>query len=930
MLKLALSQLRDQPRRYISVLLAITIGVTFLASALLVGSSSTASLRNSLGATYSKADLVMAPAAGADDTFSTMESLAEVAGSSSEPGPLQDVEGVQEAYAHVVTAVGVQRPADAQGQGTWSPDSDYALASTVPEDSSLVAEPLTAGEYPAAGSATEITLDERTAQDFGLDVGSTTFLMSGSSADAAGRKVTVTGLTEVSQDPNAIGAIQLKMDQALAEALKTDMARALTSGAGAAAGEDGISAAEVEEMLGREYAEHVLIRLADGANLATVQAALQEFASAEGMEASVATPDTQAQEQVAQMTGSNIFVYVLGAFAVIALLVTALVISNTFSVLVAQRSRDLALQRALGASRRQVRGAVLTEAGIIGVVGAIIGSALASGIVAALVAWGSTNQGFGFLTFEVNPRDLIACVAVGMVLTILASMSAALAATRVSPLEAMRPREEAAVGNRAGTVRLVLGGIALLGGLAALVWGTAEANLAIAVAGGALSFVGVLMLAIIFVPAVVSVAGLAAQPAGVPGRMARLNSVRNPGRTASTAAALLIGTTLVAMMLTGGRTAQQQMDTIFAAEFPVDLQVQLVGGEGAASGTDAGAQQPSAGADAGGLDAAESLTAQQAVSGVDGIDSAALLLPAGVTAAEAGVEAEGAPVFAADPDELRSVVSGMPAGDATERLGEPGTILVPNTIEADTLTVAGATGSVELDVIHSASSAISPVMTLEDARSIGLEEGPTTGSTRGSAQGAGQDPVAPQLWLDASEAVTMDGLQQLNTDIAQAAGVSQDKITGDLSIRLLFSVVIDGMLMVVTALLAVSVLIALIGVANTLSLSAIERSRENSLMRALGLTRRGLRGMLALEAVLISGVAALIGCALGTFYGGMGAHTVFGPMAAGIGQSIVWPVVPWWELAVIVAVSVLAGLLASVAPSQRAAKLAPVQGLALA
>ncbi|MEV4899904.1 ABC transporter permease [Citricoccus sp. NPDC055426] len=896
MLKLALSQLRDQPRRYISVLLAITIGVTFLASALLVGSSSTASLRNSLGATYSKADLVMAPEAGTGDTYGTMEALAEVAGSSAEPGPLQDVEGVREAYAHVVAAVGLQRPADAQGQGTWTADSDFALASTVPEDTSLMAEPLVAGEYPAAGSATEITLDERTAQDFGLDVGSSTFLMSSSSEDAAGRKVTVTGLTEVSQDPNAIGAIQLKMDDALAGALKADMARAMTSEAGAAAGSEGLDAAEIEEMLGRDYAEHVLIRLADGADVATVQAALEEFAETEGMGASVATPDVQAQEQVAQMAGSNIFVYVLGAFAVIALLVTALVISNTFSVLVAQRSRDLALQRALGASRQQVRGAVLTEAGIIGVVGAIIGSALASGIVAALVAWGATNQGFGFLTFEANVRDLLACVAVGMVLTIVASFSAALAATRVSPLEAMRPREDAAVGNRAGVVRLVFGSLFLLAGLAGLVWGAAVANLAIAVAGGALSFVGVLMLAILFVPAVVSVAGLAAKPAGVPGRMARLNSVRNPGRTASTAAALLIGTTLVAMMLTGGRTAQQQMDTIFSAEFPVDLQVQLLGGEDAA--------------------------AQQAVGGVDGIDSAALLLPAGTTAADAGAQAEGVPVFAADPDELRSVVSGMPAGDATERLGDPGTILVPNTIEADTLTVAGATGSVELDVIHSASSALRPVMTLEDARGIGWDEGATTGS--------GQEAAAPLLWLDASDGVTMDGLQQLNTDIAQAAGVSQDKITGDLSVRLLFSVVIDGMLMVVTALLAVSVLIALIGVANTLSLSAIERSRENSLMRALGLTRRGLRGMLALEAVLISGVAALIGCALGTVYGGMGAHTVFGPMAAGIGQAIVWPVVPWWELAVIVAVSVLAGLLASVAPSQRAAKLAPVQGLAMA
>lgn len=917
MLKLALSQLRDQPRRYISVLLAITIGVTFLASALLVGSSSTASLRNSIGATYSQADLVVGPASGSGDTFDAMTSMAEVAGTSSEPGPLQDVEGVKDAYAHVVSPVGVQRPSDAEGEGTWSPDSDFAQASTVPEDTSLVPERLTAGEYPAAGSTTEITVDERTAENFGLDVGSSTFLMSGTSADAAGRKVTVSGLTEVSQDPSAIGAIQLKIDNALAEALKLDAVQAMASDAGAA----GEEAVDPEELLGQDYAEYVLISLEEGADQAAVQAALQEFAETEGMAVTVATPDVQAQEQVAQMAGSNVFVWVLGAFAVIALLVTAMVISNTFSVLVAQRSRDLALQRALGASRRQVRGSVLVEAGVIGILGAIIGSALASGIVAALVLWGSTNEGFAFLTFEANPRDILACVAVGMVMTIIASMSAALAATRVSPLEAMRPREEAAVGNRAGALRLIFGSLFLAAGVAGLVWGAGEANLAIAVAGGALSFVGVLMLAVLFVPAVVSVAGLAARPAGVPGRMARLNATRNPGRTASTAAALLIGTTLVAMMLTGGRTAQQQMDTIFAAEFPVDLQVELVPGNGNESAVDA-APQTGDGSPAAGLNATEAQTARDNVAQVDGIDAAALLLPAGVTepaAGEGSASGEGAdagtPVYAADPADLRSVVSGMPEGEGADRLGEPGTILMPNTVETDTVTVTGASGSLELEVIQSASSAVRPVITLEDARSIGL------------AENAG---VALQLWLNASDAVTMDGLQELNTGIAQASGVSQDKISGDLTFRLLYSVVIDGMLMVVTALLAVSVLIALIGVANTLSLSAIERSRENSLMRALGLTRRGLRGMLALEAVLISGVAALIGCALGTVYGGLGAHTVFGPMAAGIGQSIVWPVVPWWELAVIVGVSVLAGLLASVAPSQRAAKLAPVQGLALA
>ncbi|MDI3330308.1 MAG: ABC transporter permease [Micrococcus sp.] len=897
MLKLALSQLRDQPRRYVSVLLAIVIGVTFLASALLVGSSSTASLRNSLGATYSRADLVIAPAP--DAAFDTLTGLAAAAGTSAEPGPLQDVEGVREAYAHVVTPVGVKRPADREGTGTWGPTSDYALVATMPQDPSLVPEELVDGRYPAAGSASEIVLDERAARDFGLDVGSGTFLMSGMAADAAGRKVTVVGLSEVSQDPNAIGAIQVRADQALTAQLRADAAAAFQPGAGAAAGEpsagEEAAQAEMAEVMTAAYAEYVLVRLEPGADRDAVAAALQDATDAEGLAVTVATPDVQAQQQMAQMAGSNVFVWVLGAFAAIALLVTALVIANTFSVLVAQRSRDLALQRALGASRRQVRGSVLAEAGVVGLVGAAIGIGLACGLVAVLVAWGATNDGFGFLTFEAAPRDLVVSVAVGVLLTMLASSSAAVAATRVSPLEAMRPKEDAALGNRAGVVRLVAGALLLVAGAAGLVWGAASANLGVAVAGGAVSFVGVLMLAVLFVPAVVSVAGQAARPAGVPGRMARVNAVRNPGRTAATASALLIGTTLVAMMLTGGRTAQVQMDTIFSAEFPVDLQVVLAADGGA--------------------------TEREKVAALDGVDAAALLLPAGTAAVDGGSTA----VYAADPAQLREVVAGLPAG-AAERLGDPGTVLVPNTVESGTLTVTGPEGSREFDTVLSASSALLPVISLEDARALGLD----AAAGAGPGAGSGTAEATPQLWLQAGDGITLDGLQELNTAVAQAAGVSQEQVSGELALRLLYSMIIDGMLMVVTALLAVSVLIALIGVANTLSLSAIERTRENSLMRALGLTRGGLRGMLALEAVLISGVAALIGSALGTVYGGLGAHTVFGPMAAGIGQSIVWPAVPWPELALIVLVSVVAGLLASVAPSQRAARLSPVQGLAMA
>lgn len=877
MLKLALSQLRDQPRRYISVLLAIAVGVTFLASALMVGSSSNASLRNSLGSTYSTSDLVVAASDSAEDPWETGQRMTAAAGTASSPGLLSDVDGVQEAFAPVSTYVGLQRPGSLEGRGTASESADFAAVTTLPQNPELVPEQLLEGELPAADSATEIALDQATAQRHGLSVGETTFLLAGSPDNTdSGIRVTVSALLEPSQDPMLAGSSQIRAADPLIRHIET------VSRGGSETGED------TEEISYQPAAEYVLIALEDGADPATVTAQLQSTLDREGISATVKSPDEQVQAQVAQMAGSNIFVYVLAAFAAIALLVTALVISNTFSVLVAQRSRDLALQRALGASRNQIRGSVLVEAAVIGLIGSLIGFAVAAGIVAGLIAIGSALPGFSFLTFGVDPGTVLISVGVGVLLTVLASLAPAALATRVSPLEAMRPREDAAWGNRAGVVRLVVGGLALLTGAAALIWGAFAENLLVAVAGGALSFVGVLMLAVLFVPAAVKVAGVAARPAGVPGVMARLNAVRNPGRTASTAAALLIGTTLVAMMLTGGRTAQHQMDTMMANEYPVDLQVALVDEQ----------HTP--------VDLAAAERARERVAAVPDVADAALLSPAGTTE-------NGTTVLAADPAELRAVVAGLD-GDGMQRLGRPGTILVPAIVETDTLTVNGPSGSVELETVRSTSGGIAPVMTVEDAAQIGSTAERTA------------DGAPHEVWVKTGEGLTLDSAQDITSQVTTAAETSQGNVSGSLTLRLLYTSIIDGMLLVVTALLAVSVLIALIGVANTLSLSAIERTRENSLLRALGLTRKGLRGMLALEAVLISGVAAVLGCTLGTLYGWMGGQAVLGQLVGGV----IWPTVPWWELGVIVLVSVGAGLLASVAPARRATRLSPVQGLATA
>lgn len=179
--------------------------------------------------------------------------------------------------------------------------------------------------------------------------------------------------------------------------------------------------------------------------------------------------------------------------------------------------------------------------------------------------------------------------------------------------------------------------------------------------------------------------------------------------------------------------------------------------------------------------------------------------------------------------------------------------------------------------------------------------------------------------MDLDDSLSPRDLSGVIENITEAASAEQGQVVeGGAPMRALYTTIINAILLVVVVLLAVSVLIALIGVANTLSLSVIERSRENSLLRALGLTKGGMRAMIAIEAVLISAVAATLGCALGVFYGWAGSQLLLGAVI----ESTVVPVVPWLVILGVILVAALAGLLASLAPTRRATRLSPVEGLA--
>ena len=831
MLQVALAQVRLNARRFIAVSLAVLIAVGFLTATLIINSSSKASLTQSVGEGFRNADLVLNGDMYRSDPVILDEETARL---------VQGLPGVEGSYA-------VQRGYASFGTGR---DAVFAQMANIPTYKDLFPADVVEGTLPASNN--EVALDRETAERQDLSIGSTLSL-TGGSADAAPTEVRITALVAPSNDPASMGSAQL---------YATDATTALFS-----AGADGF--------------DTIQLALAGDADPEEVRTAVEQaLASAGKDEVVVRTTAEQTDATVASLTGGDdALTIILLAFAAVALLVCALVVSNTFSVLVAQRTRELALLRCIGAARTQIRRSVIVEALLVGIVSSIAGVVAAIALVGGIVAYLQTIPESGFATLSVSPLSVAAGLGVGILLTLLAALVPARAATSVSPLAALRPAEDVRAGTKRGRVRLAIGLVLLVAGAALLAVGAVNSDLLVALPGGILSFVGVLMCATLFVPSLVRAVGSLAAPLGVPGKLAAVNAVRNPQRTSATASALLIGVTLVTMMMTGAATVRTSLDNVLAGEFPVDVSVT-------------------------GQDRAYTAADADAVRSVEGVEDAVLVPVAGTTDTK---DFGAYDVYALDPAEAAKVLQ-----DSDLVLTDD-TILMPQGVKDETLTVTGADSSVELKVVVSDSRQLRPLISAGTAAALG---GPAP-----VPEAEGYVPM-PELWLSVEDGLNTAALIDLRTDLAERLDVEDYAVNGSAIERAAFEQVINVLLMVVTGLLGVAVVIALVGVANTLSLSVLERTRESSLLRALGLTRSQLRGMLALEAVLIAGVAALMGAVLGSLYGWLGAQSALGSFAS-VALSL-----PWLQLLGVLAVALLAGLAASVLPARRAARLSPVAGLA--
>lgn len=508
-------------------------------------------------------------------------------------------------------------------------------------------------------------------------------------------------------------------------------------------------------------------------------------------------------------------------FALISIFVGAFIIFNTFSMLVAQRTRELALLRAIGASRPQVTRAVIGEAVGVGVVGSTLGLAAGAGLASLL----QSRMGSGGLAFTATP--VIWSYTVGIVVTVVSAYFPARRAAKIPPVAAMR--DDVALPQRSLRIRVALGTLLTLVGAAliALGLGGGGGNPAIPVGAGAfLVFIGVAMLApVISVPVVRVLAAPFAKLTGTPGRLAQQNALRNPRRTAATAAALMIGLALITTVNVLGSTMRASVDSQVDAQFGADYLIQPDGG--------------------GGIEEAVA----RKVAAAPGVQAASLTYggEAKIDGKKAGYMSGDAPVIAkaarlkmlsggADLGADGMMASEKTAKDRGWKVGQAVPVQFPD----------GKTQRLRLAGIFKKSDLI------------------------------GEQLIARQAYLAHTTAPSGDALivDAASTDAATKTaleGTLKDypnlKVSDQAALKKDAREQVDAFVTFLTILLVMSVIIAAVGVVNTLALSVIERTREIGLLRAIGISRRQLRRMIRLESIVIAVFGAVLGMVIGVAFG---------------------------------------------------------------
>jgi putative ABC transport system permease protein len=586
-----------------------------------------------------------------------------------------------------------------------------------------------------------------------------------------------------------------------------------------------------------------------------------------------------AEDQASLADDMAFFNTFLVAFAVIALFVGSFIIYNSFSILVAQRTREMALMRAVGASRRQVTWSVILEAGVVGLIASITGLAAGIGVAAALQKL-LTGMGLDVPADGVvlTRTAVIASLVAGLGVTVASAILPARRAAKVPPIAAMR---EVAQDRSANSRRRVAIGVAVTGlGAAVMSAGLfGGAGVTMVGLGAPIVFIGVAVLGPVLARPLSRVIGAPlARLRGVPGAIAQQNAMRNPKRTSATAAALMIGVALVGLVTILASSTRASLDAAVEQDFTGDLVVAADGGQGT-----------------GGL--STELAGQLA--SLPELDAVT-----GYRVAAAEVDGHGATLVSADPGAAQTMGDLRPVDGSVDAL-TPGTIAVSEVVaDAEGWSVGDR---VPVRFTETGVQRLTVGALYEETESlgdyfVGLDTYDANVADRFDFQVVAT--VAPGVDLGQARAAV--------TSVADAYPLAEVQDRGEYSAAQ--GAKADKILGLMYALLGLAVFIALLGIANTLALSIFERTRELGLLRAVGMTRSQLRAAVRYEAIVIALLGTALGLAIGTAFG-------WAIVQALRGEGLTTFALPVGSLMAIAVVGGVAGVLAAVVPARRAARL---------
>jgi len=835
MLRLTIANLRAHPVRFLTTMLAIIVGTGFLAGTLVLGDSLGPALRSNAVVALKGVDAAVEPSlSNASGGGRRREGLTTGAIPAETLDEVKGTDGVQDAAGILSAELSVL---DGSGQIALKNASGSRFVSVPALDPFTVVD----GRGPTASG--EITVDQETSKRKHWPIGTDLQL----ATTSGGHEVQVVGITRYG-----------------------------TQAASSAQGDIVVSQADSFDFLssGAETFDAIYVTGTEGTSPDDLAVALSDQV---GDRFTVQTGDELRADQagsaasIADTIGTG-----LQAFAWIALFVGIFIIYNTFSIVVAQRLRETALLRAIGASGKQVRRAVLLEAVIVGLIASAIGVVVGIGLFFALrelVPQFRILTGTAGVGLRLRPTSVLEVLLVGLVVTVISAFVPAWRASRTKPMAAMRT----ATIDRSGTnrIRAVLGLIGIVVGAAVLLFGMAIGQGLVIAAGPVLMFIGVLLggpvLATGFSVAVGSVLGRL----GMPSRLAVANTRRNPSRTATTANALLIGVFLVVFVTAAGGAvrdyAVERVSQLSGADLVVtsraagidpDLQRQIE--------STAGVQASTAVYEGVGLTGTDGTP----VTAVDFADATAVL----------GLQTKSGSLDNMGPDDMAIVERGGPGGQVdTPALGSTMPVQFKNG-QTKMFTVAA--------VIQFSLDARGDLVPAEAARAEIPDLLPNT--------------IA--LTLDNPSTSTVQrSLEDLTLQYSSISVTAGNFFA--VFIKAFFNAIISS----VNALLGLAVIIAVFGIINTLILSVVERTPEIGLLRAVGMTRAQLRRSIRSESVIVAADGTLIGMVFGLFV----AWAVTQPIYQD-SQSFSWP---FREMAVIGLLGFVIGLIAALIPAWRASRL---------